>query len=372
MLSRRVVAALVFSPCLLPLASCDPPPQQLDIAEVRRSDLSRLISSGSTVRWEGEDVYYFTGHDPGPGFRANPYSFFVILSAVPGGLEVAGEGGPWPRVDFGTAGPTNRPSFAYTFSTLPWADPEDGTALRSQLWFGPAAGPMVVDHGKTYSLMLTDRGADGSGKAPTTRALKFAYVQRGRCTVREFAAVPADPAENATFAVSVNVADSCKYVAVTEKTSSGTATVLMDSFAPGLGAPFTGTVQRLRRAGRTEYRVAAYDAAGMVAAADFSIGQNPAGGVATTLTTTPTDSGGSGGSSGGSAPAPACPGNPNGAPRSITLCASCPAGAKRDDEIPTRRPTLHTFIGDWCSVDDAKQDLANGYGTCAITEGACN
>lgn len=363
--NRGILSASISGAFLV--CGCKQPPAKIEIGETRRVDVPIAISAGGGLRWEGEDIYYFTSHAPGPGFQSNPYSFYLILNSIPGGLEVKADGETWTHLGFETAPPPNRPRISYQFGPVPGADPNDGTMVRNQLWLAPAAGPMVIDQGRQWTLQVSDLGGSQSTGTPVPRAIKVAYVAPGRCLMQGIE-LPQTASAGSTVTLTLNAGPSCKFASIDEEVGTG-RTRIYEAVSPTIGGTFTASMPRTVPAQGVRFTFRAVDAAGTTAMESFIVQAEPEGGPTGSFTRS-VPSGGSGGNQ--QTPAQPCPGTANGQRSLMTYCISCPAGASRTDEIPTRRPTLTQSEGAYCTAEEAEAHLRSSYGGCAITRGACN
>jgi hypothetical protein len=347
MTKRLNIGAMAAACCPMLLGSCTTPPQRPDIKESQSQTVPRSAISGTAIRWENENVYYFSKHSTGAGILSNPYAFYVELSSVPPRLSVKVDGQDWPKIDFGAAPPQNSGAYAYRFGEIPGTDPDNSANTRSLVFLSPPQGPGVIDNGRTWQAVFTDSGGTQYQGAPTTFAFSFAFVEPGRCQIPTFTMNPSNPGVGSAYTVTFATSGTCKAARV-----KANGTTLLEDLKPGLGGTFAATFQRTGEANGVNFTAEAWDAAGQpVLAPSLSIFRSnlPTGGVSTS---TP-----------GSSPTPtaACPGNPDGLPKSLTLCASCP--------VRGAEPRKTTTYASACSLDALRQDP--GFAGCTLTEGEC-
>lgn len=348
---RRNSAFALTVMTILSLESCGTPPQRPEITERESGGIPRAFTSGSAIRWEGEQVYYFSSHAPGAGILSNPFTFSVDLMSVPPGFSVTVGGQGWPRVDFEAQPPASEGAYAYRFGAPPGsANPDDTANARSAVYLSIPQQPRHVDHGQRWSALFTDKGGSKSTGAPKSFAFDFVYVERGRCTIEKFAPSVANPAGGMPYSVEFATGGTCKAARVTVSGSATPVSPWIET-RPDLGGTFSHSLSRAAEGGTVVYQAEAWDAAGNGVSKTFivSIPNQPSAGT----TTGGMGNMSMGNSSGGGTPA--CP--------SILMCVSCPSSGGTRNLMPT-------YVAA-CSADEAKRQLQPSYTNCTITEGAC-
>ena len=313
-------------------------PVKIQIKEVPRSGSVYKAASGDlltqVVRWEGEDVYFFSSRAPNNAnsIWRNPYAFAPYLLGPLGGVSVAEAGQPWQAIAVNVLPNQNGSQFT------PVGDANNSLALS------PAQGPMLIDHGRKYNLTFTDAGLRSS-KPPIASTYKFTYVAPNRCRITSFSLSSPTPQPNTPVTASVSAGPSCKRV---ELSISGSSTPLVDAVQPDIGstaspsASYTIRTNTPQTSKLVTFYADAYDAMGRRDGASI---------IARTVSQS-------------TMPPAACPGNPGGLPQPLQFCASCPSGYP--DE-----PNKYSISGDYCSAATGMAEIQPQYGGCTVTAGPC-
>ncbi|HEX6375542.1 MAG TPA: hypothetical protein VFZ91_07455 [Allosphingosinicella sp.] len=249
----RTVIGLVIVALTLSAGSC--PPKELPFVEVPIPGPPTLVRSGDAIRWEGESDYYVTRHAPGPGIYDNPFSWDIVISRVPGGLEVTGDNQAWTRANVDSPSEPSAPTFAYDFGGPPGED-DTNDNTRSRIYFSPPRSPSQIDHGRRWAMTIVDRGDPPSANAPG-RNVGFVFVAPGRCEIELFEANDSAPEPGATITLSLRAGPSCKRARL-----QGAAGVLLDETRPGVGGPIVGEVTRTVQNEPLSFLATAWDAYG--------------------------------------------------------------------------------------------------------------
>ncbi|PZQ99550.1 MAG: hypothetical protein DI533_02455 [Cereibacter sphaeroides] len=340
------------------LAACDTSqmaPNSVAVQETPSTRIPNAAASGTVSRWEGESVFYFTRKTAGQGIYSNPFAFDVYLSNLPVSFDMTETGRTWTRIAPEDTPGTNDWNYAFRLQNRPGGNPNNPDDLRNILTVSPARGPMLIDHGRSWTLNITDNGGSQSGQQPVTNTYTFTYVQPGRCTISGLSLSNENPDKNTSVTLTGSAGPYCKRVWVTAREISGGASVggtaqpnpardpvdaIYDSTAPGTGKAHAISQSKLVRDNDVVFEVVAIDASGA------RVSDSKRARVKQPAPSTPQ-------------PVAQCPSNPGGFPTSQKICVSCPSGGGT--------PYESYVIGDYCSAADAIAELTPMYGNCSLS-----